>query len=135
MKSEEWETQLAADLVAFEDQLAEIQEEFELDLDEQLAEITADLVEEDSIFHHRLFDLPPGTWAKVLDLCRDLPTHAERLEEVLDLAEGTLKVTWLDYPGSAYGPGYCLVIFFLEELLWKNIALYNKQRFIDQNRR
>lgn len=41
-------------------------------------------------------------------------------------------VTWLDHPKAAYGEGYCIIIFFVEALHWKNVALYNKRLFLSK---
>jgi hypothetical protein len=99
---------------------------------ESLADVVADLLalEEGAPFLRRLFQLQPGTWAAVPLLCADLPATALRIEELAKLESGgTVYATWLEYPMSGYGPGYCTIIFFLEDAHWSTLALYNKSRF------
>ena len=100
-------------------------------IEEKLADLTADLVEdeENSVFLERLFSLKAGVWEDVTMLCRDLVHLEDPLAQLQWLFKGRLRATWLDYPASTHGKGYCLVIFFAEELHWSNVALYNKQWF------
>ena len=100
-------------------------------VEERLADLTADLVEceENSVFLERLFSLMAGVWADVTDLCRDIVHLEDDMAQLQQSSKGRLRATWLDYPASTHGKGYCLIIFFTEELHWSNIALYNKQWF------
>jgi hypothetical protein len=99
--------------------------------EDSLADITADLVEhaENTLFLERLFALEPGVWENVAVLCRDMPHLKDQIASLKRPDPGVLRVTWLDYPRSAHGKGYCLIIFFMEELHWSNVALYNKAWF------
>ncbi len=98
-------------------------------VEERLADLTADLVEreENSVFLERLFSLKAGVWEDVTALCRDIVHLENHMAQLQRSSKGRLPVTWLDYPTSTYGKGYCLIIFFVEELHWSNVALYNKQ--------
>jgi hypothetical protein len=95
-----------------------------------LSEITADLVEfeENEPFLERLFQLEPGVWADLDCLCDDLDGYKTRLEKLKKSFQERVRVTWLNYPDSAYGEGYGLIIFFADDQQWHNIALYNKGR-------
>ena len=101
--------------------------------EDQLADVTAGLItlEENEIFLERLFYSRAGEWLDVESLCIGLTRIEGQLKSLLDSLEGTLHVTWLEYPHSAYGEGYCVIVFFLESLHWSNVALYNRQRFLD----
>jgi hypothetical protein len=100
-------------------------------VEERLADLTADLVEceENSVFLERLFSLKAGVWADVTALCRDIVHLEEHMAQLQRSCKGRLQATWLDYPASTHGKGYCLIVFFVEELHWSNVALYNKQWF------
>ncbi len=104
----------------------------ELELEDRLSSLTADLVEFESndLFLERLFSEEAGKWIEIESLCSKLQEIEGQFEELRKSFEGTLQVTWLDYPSVAYGGGYCLIIFFVEALHWSNLALYNKQLFI-----
>jgi len=95
-----------------------------------LSEITADLVEfeENEPFLERLFKLEPGMWANLDCLCDNLDNYKERLNLLQKRFHEKVRVTWLNYPDSRYGDGYCLILFFADEHQWHNVALYNKQR-------
>lgn len=103
--------------------------------EERLADLAADLVEraENSAFLARLFALEAGRWEDVATLCQDLAPLDDPLEQFQGLSKGALQVTWLDYPPSTHGPGYCLIIFFAEELHWNSVALYNKRWFVQKD--
>ena len=100
-------------------------------VEERLADLTADLVEyeENSVFLERLFSLKVGVWEDVTVLCRDLVHLEDHMTQLRRSSKGRLRATWLNYPASTHGTGYCLIIFFAEELHWSNVALYNKQWF------
>jgi hypothetical protein len=106
-------------------------------VEEKLADLTADLVEceENSVFLERLFSLKAGVWEDVTALCRDIMHLEEHMAQLQRSSKGRLQVTWLDYPTSTHGKGYCLIVFFVEELHWSNVALYNKQWFSRKARR
>ena len=109
-------------------------EEFErfkeqMNIENKLADITAALVEleENSTFLGRLFSIEAGKWVDAVSLCKGLTQIKGKQKK---LKEETVRVTWLDYPDVAHGNGYCLIIFFSEELYWSSVALYNKQWFL-----
>jgi len=108
-----------------------------MNLEDRLSDITADLVEleENSVFLDCLFSQESGRWMEVASLCNDLTEIEGRLEELKKSLKAPLQVTWLDSPKSAYENGYCIIIFFLEELHWSNVALYNKQWFLQHHSR
>ena len=101
-------------------------------LENRLSELTADLVEleENSAFLERLFSMEADRWLDITPLCSGLTEAEDRLEELMESFEVPLQVTWLNPPKSMYGNGYCVIIFFLEELHWSNVALYNRQWFL-----
>lgn len=100
-----------------------------MNIENKISDITADLVEleENSAFLERLFSIEAGKWVDAVSLCKGLTQIKGQLEK---LKEETMRVTWLDYPDAAHGKGYCLIIFFSEELHWSSVALYNKQWFL-----
>ena len=100
-------------------------------VEERLADLTADLVEceENSVFLERLFSLKAGVWEDVTALCRDIEHLKDHMAQLQRSSKCRFRATWLDYPASTHGKGYCLIIFFAEELHWSNVALYNKQWF------
>jgi hypothetical protein len=103
----------------------------QMTLEDDLTDITADLVqlEENSPFLERLFSLQAGVWEDAAVLCHDLGHRKDQIEQLQKQLPGKLQVTWIEYPKSAYGSGYCVIIFFAEELHWSNVALYNKAWF------
>lgn len=103
-------------------------------IEEQLADITADLVEreENSLFLERLFSQKAGTWAAAAVLCDDLVPIKTQIEQLQKQGTETLQVTWLDYPRSAYGKGYCVIIFFSADLHWSSVAIYNQRWFLQK---
>jgi len=94
-----------------------------MNIENRLSDITADLVEleANTPFLERLFAIEAGRWVDAAYLCNGLTQR---------LREETVQVTWLDYPDAAPGKGYCLIIFFSEELHWSNVVLYNKAWFL-----
>jgi hypothetical protein len=104
-------------------------------IEDKLADLTADLVEceENQAFLARLFALQAGAWADVVALCHEVIPLEEHVAHLQESTTGRLRVTWLDYPNAAHGKGYCLIIFFVEELHWSNVALYNKHWFLQKN--
>jgi hypothetical protein len=102
----------------------------DLTVEDQLSEITADLIEfkTNQIFLHRLFSKPEGEWLKVISLCDNLENIRNLFDLLPEKTAANLQVTWLNYPHSVYGEGYCLITFFEDELHWSNVALYNKQQ-------
>lgn len=108
----------------------------EMEREERLADLAADLVsiQQNELMLERLFEAQPGQWVDIDSLVGGLPPVAHQLDEMAELADGTIRVTWLDYPQSLNGPGYCLILFFLEELLWSHVAVYNKGRFQQKRR-
>lgn len=102
-----------------------------MNVEERLADLTADLVEyeENSVFLERLFSLKAGVWEDVAVLCRDVVYLENHMAQLQRSAKGRLHATWLNYPASTHGKGYCLILFFAEELHWSNAVLYNKRWF------
>jgi len=108
--------------------------EVQVNIEDQLADITADLVERDenSLFLERIFSQKAGVWEATAALCNHLVHIKTQIEQLQKQLAGTLQATWLDYPHSGHGEGYCIIIFFLEELHWSSVALYNKQWFLQK---
>jgi hypothetical protein len=93
-----------------------------------LGDVVGDLLTEQANlpFVQRLLSLSPATWSSVYSLASRLPDVRSRLHELGYAGENSVQVCWLDYPLSLYGPGYCLVVFYLEDEHWSSVALYNK---------
>ncbi len=100
-------------------------------VEEKFEDLTADLVEceENSAFLERLFSLKADVWEDVTALCRDIVHLEDQMVQLQRSSKDRLQATWLNYPASTHGKGYCLIIFLAEELHWSNVALYNKQWF------
>ncbi len=104
-------------------------ETHKLTIEDQLLGLTADLVEEEEVFIERLFSHNQGEWIDISLLCKDLYKVEDALEKLEQVVKDKIRVTWLNYPASLYGSGYCLIIFFIEMRHWHNVAVYNKQHF------
>jgi hypothetical protein len=104
----------------------------EIDLEDQFADLAADLVglESNSVFIERLLVISPNQWRDVRDLCDRLHPVVSQLEELEILAEDSLKVSWLEHPLP--DSGYCLILFYLKSLQWDSLALYNRQHFLQK---
>ena len=100
-------------------------------VEERFEDLTADLVEceENSAFLERLFSLKTGVWEDVTVLWHGIVHLEDHMVQLQRSFKNRLQTTWLDYPTSTHGKGYCLIIFFVDEPHWSNIALYNKQWF------
>ncbi len=95
---------------------------------DSLGDVVGDLLTEQANlrFVQRLLSLPHATWSSVYWLASRLPNVRSRLRELGYAGENSVQVCWLDYPLSLCGPGYCLVVFYLEDEHWSSVALYNK---------
>jgi hypothetical protein len=102
-------------------------------IEDQLSEITADLVEfkNNQIFLKRLFEYHQGEWLKVISLTEGLENIIDQFNLLPEKTALNLQVTWLDYSHSVYGEGYCLITFFEDQLHWSNVALYNKKQLLN----
>ncbi len=109
-----------------------LEQQEEMDLEDQLSCLTADLIEykRNKNFLKNLFKIESGKWADINILCQGMNHLQNQLELIENYCDEQLQVTWLDYPLSTMGEGYCLIIFYLECLHWDNVALYNKKDFI-----
>ncbi|WP_107666623.1 hypothetical protein [Cyanothece sp. BG0011] len=109
-----------------------IEKQEEMDLEDQLSCLTADLIEykKNKMFLNNLFNVESGQWTDINTLCQGINHLQNQLELIEKSCDEQLTVTWLDYPLSTMGEGYCLIIFYLESLHWDNIALYNRKDFI-----
>jgi len=98
-----------------------------MNIEEVLSDIGADLVSEEKCrpFLERLLSERAAAWVDLTSLLRGLGEVEERLRLALSDQDGPVRVTWLDYPESAYGEGYCAIVFFHEALHWSSVALYN----------
>ena len=104
-------------------------------IEDQMADITADLVELEAYqpFLERLFSLQAGVWTTASLLCKDLLHIQEQMKHLEKKIADRLMISWLDYPVSTHGEGYCLIIFFVESLPWSQVALFNKQWFLQRD--
>lgn len=105
-----------------------------MNVEDTLIDMTADLaaLQEHEPFLAALFARPAGTWTAIECLGPQLPQIKESIAQVQQYTAGTLQVSWLDYPHATAGSGYCVIIFFLEELPWSRVILYNKQWFFQK---
>ncbi|MFB2968059.1 hypothetical protein ACE1CD_03725 [Aerosakkonema sp. BLCC-F183] len=105
-----------------------LEESLEIDLEDRLSDLTADLValESNSAFLARLFSLESGKWVDLEPLCSELNEIRSEIAELKKSFQGTIRVTWLDYPDAE---GFCTIVFFVAALHWSNLALYNQQLF------
>lgn len=104
----------------------------DIELEDQLSCLTADLVEYKSNqqFIKNLFAIEAGKWTNIDTLCKGMTNIKTELELIKNSCDGLLQVTWLDYPMTTMGEGYCVIIFYLESLHWDNVALYNKHHLL-----
>lgn len=95
----------------------------EMELEDKLSDFTAELVasKNNSLFLERLFATDAGQWLDVDFLSDRLEQITSQLQELRNLCEGNLKVTWLEHPTA--DSGYCLILFYMEALHWNNLAL------------
>ncbi len=109
-----------------------------MNIESRLTDIAADMLTESHGFLERLLLSKEGKWLTASILCKGLDflssiseNKAEKELELLENeAEGVLLVTWLSYPETAYGEGYCIIIFFVESIHWSTIAVFNKDVFL-----
>jgi len=109
-----------------------LSEDDEVVLEDALLDITADLLTttEGEDFLDRLFALDAGQWMTTAELCPNDSSIHQRLLAAEQLGGGRLDVTWLAYPVSQYGMGYCLIIFYFEALHWSTTPIYNRSLFL-----
>jgi hypothetical protein len=105
-----------------------------MNVEDTLIDMTADLaaLQEHEPFLEALFARPAGTWTAIECLDLHLPRMKEAIAQIQQDTAGTLQVSWLDYPHATTGSGYCVIIFFLEELPWSRVILYNRQWFLQK---
>lgn len=109
-----------------------LEENLEIELEDILSGIAGDLVayKSNSLFLDRLFTQQAGKWIEIEPLCSSLNQIENQLKELRESFDGEIRVTWIDYPN--YGELDCAIVFFVEDLLWSNVALYNKQLFFEK---
>ncbi|MBZ8182239.1 hypothetical protein [Oscillatoria salina] len=105
-----------------------------LDIEDELSCLTADLVEFECNlpFLEKLFSTEAGKWVEISLLCQGLQEIEKQLKQVQKSFDGIIQVAWLEYPQI---PDYCLIIFFVEDLFWNNLALYNQEKFLQSKRK
>jgi hypothetical protein len=96
-----------------------------LDMEDLLNELSADLLgyKNNQIFIQNLLRKKAGKWINLNNLCQGLTVIEKQLNDLENQLNSSVLVAWLDYPNLSE---YCTIIFFLEDLLWHNIALYKK---------
>jgi hypothetical protein len=99
-----------------------------------LTEIAADLVGQKKgvSFLERLFAMESGRWEELAVLCVDLPEILARLAGLDEQYIGDLRATWLEYPTSSHGSGYCL-IFLFSDTMWNHVASFNRGLFLKES--
>jgi hypothetical protein len=103
-----------------------------MNLEDTLSDLTADLVASNEPFMERLLTGEAGRWEEVATLCAEFPEPLAKLAVLEEPYQGDLRVTWLDYPDSSYGPGYCVVLFYSEGLNWRTVAIFNQHLFVER---
>ncbi len=75
------------------------EESLAIDLEDQLSNLTADLValESNRSFLDRLFSIESGKWVNLEPLCSELNQIKAEIAELRKSFTGTIQVTWLDY--------------------------------------
>jgi hypothetical protein len=77
----------------------------------------------------RLLREQPGRWWSVEDLLPETDHMRQRLLELQERAGGDkLFISWLHYPPTS--DDYVLIIFFVAQMNWDAVAIYNKARLI-----
>jgi hypothetical protein len=97
-------------------------------IEEQLEDLCGDLVayRDNEPFIRRLFSSKPGDWHTLVDLCAGLIGGTlETLSSFPGEPAAQPRVTWIDLPDSLHGPGYAVILFFLEDPQWSMAALYH----------
>lgn len=97
-------------------------------IEEALAGFCADLVsfKHNEAFLKRLFQEDAGTMLWVRDLGTGMDDIASRTAELERTANGSLRTGWLEFSNSPYGEGYAIILFFVEEIFWHTLALFNR---------
>ncbi|WP_017660870.1 hypothetical protein [Baaleninema simplex] len=103
----------------------------DLSVEENLSDIAAELLSSrrNEDFLERLFSVESGKWIDMPPLCKGLIEIEEQLEEAGKSFREAPQVTWLPYSSPCYEQGFCIIIFFVEDLHWSSVALYNKNYF------
>jgi hypothetical protein len=98
-------------------------------LEDELSGLSADLVGEARHvpFLRELLTLAPGRLYDAIPLVAALPEARDGLGAVERAAGDRLRVTWIENDGSAYGPEYVVVLFYLEAIHWHNVAVVNRR--------
>jgi len=95
----------------------------DLDIGEELGELTEELVSEEPpavAFLVRLFSQPAGSWQPVRALVAELGEVARKVGIVEDAYRISLQVLWHDCPAQGHGAGWAVVIFYSPE--WHGVA-------------
>ncbi len=103
-----------------------------MDDQEVLSNITADIVSERvySDFLSQLFACAVGNWRRVDQLSVDVADLPQRLDDIDPDVLNSFRVSWLDFPNSLHGEGFCLIVFYAESIFWNNAILFNRQLFL-----
>ena len=97
-------------------------------IEDELSGLSADLVGGARYvsFLRELLTLEPGCLYDATALVAALPDARDGLDAVERAVGDRLRVTWIENDGSTYGPGYVIVLFYLEAIHWHNVAVVNR---------
>lgn len=95
----------------------------ELDIGEELGELTEELVSDEPpavAFLGRLFALPAAVWHPVRALCADLGEVARKVGLTEDAYRISLHAMWTHCPPGPNGSTWSVVVFYSPE--WEGVA-------------
>lgn len=124
------------ELISLEDYVSNklYQREFPKDwsIEERFSFVTLSLLTESSNlkFLESLFSRPSGEWLSVSYILQNHSKLAKEITDVEQLIQDKLRVTWLGYPDV--NDDFCIIIFFVEAILWHDFAFFNKKLFLDR---
>ena len=95
---------------------------------QELTNLFANLVQEETsnLALELLFEQNAGQWIEFQTLCDKVEKLRQGFEYVKPLFEGKIFITWIDFPQCEYGDGYCVIVLFVEYLVFSTTAIYNK---------
>jgi hypothetical protein len=97
---------------------------FDIDLENFACDLLTEAKNQAAV--QRLFEAKKAHWVTVRDLCSTVSGLQETYEELSKQLPSDLVVTWLDCPGDREAQNNAVVLFFVEDLLWSKIAVFNR---------
>jgi hypothetical protein len=102
-----------------------------MDVADVLSDISADLLGHTRYrpFLDRLFNVAPGEWHTLAELCVDLSNIETRLNAPL-VINAQIWVAWLPHPATSPTEQLCIIAFFSDVPDWRSLAVFNKGLFL-----